>query len=46
MIFLESRVPMMFNKDCIIGIAAPKQSLRNYFYKNADSDELSFLHKG
>ena len=31
--FLESRVPMMFNKDCIIGVAAPKQSLREYFIK-------------
>ncbi|MFN3487864.1 MAG: homogentisate 1,2-dioxygenase [Emticicia sp.] len=44
--FLESRVPMMFNKDCIIGVAAPKQSLREYFYKNADADELLFIHKG
>ena len=44
--FLESRVPMMFNKDCIIGVAAPKQSLRNIFYKNAESDELLLLHKG
>lgn len=44
--FLESRTPLMFNKDCIIGVAAPSASLTDYFYKNADSDELLFIHKG
>jgi homogentisate 1,2-dioxygenase len=44
--FLESRVPLLVNKDCIIGLAAPEKSLREYFYKNADADELLFIHKG
>ena len=44
--FLESRKAMLVNKDCIIGLAAPRQSLRNYFYKNADADEMIFIHKG
>ena len=44
--YLDSRTPVLFNKDCIIGLAAPQQSLRNYFYKNADADELLFIHKG
>jgi homogentisate 1,2-dioxygenase len=44
--FLDSRKPMLVNSDCIIGLAAPQKSLRNYFYKNADSDELLFIHKG
>ncbi|MBZ4043400.1 homogentisate 1,2-dioxygenase [Flavobacterium hibisci] len=44
--FLDSRKPMLVNKDCIIGLAAPKESLRNYFYKNADADEMIFIHKG
>lgn len=44
--FLDSRVPLLFNKECIIGLAAPQKSLRDYFYKNADSDELLFIHKG
>ncbi|MBA4849712.1 homogentisate 1,2-dioxygenase [Emticicia sp. BO119] len=44
--FLESRVPILVNKDCIIGLAAPQKSLRDYFYKNADADELLFIHKG
>jgi len=44
--FLDSRKPMLVNKDCIIGLAAPKESLTKYFYKNADADELLFIHKG
>lgn len=44
--FLESRVPLMVNKDLILGLAAPSESLRAYFYKNADADELLFVHKG
>jgi homogentisate 1,2-dioxygenase len=37
---------MLVNKDCTIGLAAPKKSLTEYFYKNADADELIFIHKG
>lgn len=44
--FLESRVPVLVNSDCYIGLAAPKQSLTSYFYKNADADEMLFIHKG
>lgn len=44
--FLDSRTPMLVNSDCTIGLAAPQKSLRNYFYKNADADELLFIHKG
>jgi homogentisate 1,2-dioxygenase len=44
--FLDSRKAMLVNKDCTIGLAAPRQSLRNYFYKNADADEMIFIHKG
>lgn len=44
--FLDSRKAMLVNNDCIIGLAAPRESLKNYFYKNADADELLFIHKG
>jgi len=44
--FLESRKTVLFNNDCHIGLAAPSQSLKDYFYKNADADELIFVHKG
>ncbi len=44
--FIESRVPLLVNNDLIFGLAAPRQSLTEYFYKNADADELLFVHRG
>ncbi len=44
--FLESRVPVLVNSDCRISLAAPRGSLREYFYKNTDSDEVIFIHRG
>jgi homogentisate 1,2-dioxygenase len=44
--FLESRKTVLFNNDCHIGLAAPIESMTSYFYKNADADELIFIHKG
>ncbi len=44
--FLNSRKALLVNKDCTIGLAAPQKSLTEYFYKNADADEMIFIHKG
>jgi len=44
--FLESRVPVLVNSDCHIVLAAPQQSMTDYFYKNTDADELIFVHEG
>ncbi len=44
--FLESREVLLMNKDIQIGLAAPKKSMTACFYKNADADELLFIHKG
>jgi homogentisate 1,2-dioxygenase len=44
--FLESRTPLLFNQDVHLSAAAPRQSTRDYFYKNADADELLFIHRG
>ena len=44
--FLESRETLLVNSDIHIGVAAPRKSMRDYFYKNADADELLFIHKG
>ncbi|MEQ9582329.1 MAG: homogentisate 1,2-dioxygenase, partial [Arenibacter sp.] len=44
--YLESRSVMLFNSDVHISLASPKKSLTDYFYKNADADELLFVHKG
>ena len=44
--FLQSRVPVLVNQDCHIVLAAPRQGMQHYFYKNADADELLFVHEG
>lgn len=44
--FLDSRTPLLVNDDVHIGVAAPRKSMSDYFYKNAAADELLFIHKG
>ena len=44
--FLNSRTIVLFNNDVNISLAAPQKSMTSYFYKNADADELIFVHKG
>ena len=44
--YIESRVPILVNSDCYIELAAPKKSMTAYFYKNADADEIIFIHRG
>lgn len=44
--FLQSRKPVLVNSDCHIVLAAPQQSMTDYFYKNADADEMLFVHEG
>jgi len=44
--YLESRKPILVNNDCHISLAAPQQSMTDYFFKNADADELLFVHEG
>lgn len=44
--FLESRKIVLTNSDCHIVLAAPRKSTTEYFYKNTDSDEMIFIHKG
>src|ERR1043166_173689 len=40
--FLESRKPVLVNNDLHISLAAPKKSMTDYYYKNADADEVFF----
>lgn len=44
--YLRSRKVILMNKDCRIGLAAPQESMKDYFYKNADADEVIFVHEG
>ena len=44
--FLKSRKPVLTNSDVTLWLSAPKNSMTDYFYKNADADEVIFIHKG
>ncbi len=44
--YLDSRVPVLVNNDVHIVCAAPQHSVTTYFYKNADADEMLFIHEG
>lgn len=44
--YLASRKPVLVNDDCKIILAAPRKSMTDYFFKNADADEMIFIHKG
>jgi homogentisate 1,2-dioxygenase len=43
--YLESRKRLFVNNALHVGLAAPTSSTP-YFFKNADADELIFVHKG
>src|SRR5437870_5170763 len=34
--YLASRKVLLFNKDLYLGVAAPRKSFKDYFFKNAD----------
>src|SRR5690606_26242278 len=44
--FIASKTPVFFNDDGVLGVAAPRKSMTDYFYKNGHNDELFFVHKG
>ena len=44
--YLKSRKPVLVNNDCKIILAAPRKSMTDYFFKNADADEVIFIHQG
>jgi homogentisate 1,2-dioxygenase len=44
--YLESRIPVLVNHDVHISLAAPKQSMTDYYFKNSGADEVIFVHQG
>src|SRR3954470_23937321 len=44
--YLQSRKPVLVNNDVHIVLAAPQQSMNDHFFKNADADEMIFVHEG
>lgn len=44
--YLDGRKTVLYNNDVHISLAAPTKSFTDYFYKNADADEVLFVHEG
>lgn len=44
--FLGARKVLLMNNDCSISICSPKQRKMDYFYKNAEGDEVIYIHDG
>ncbi len=44
--YLASRKIVLTNDDVNIILASPKKSMTDYFFKNAQCDEMIFVHKG
>jgi len=44
--YLKSRKAVLINADLHISLAAPQKSMKDYFFKNADADEVIFIHEG
>jgi homogentisate 1,2-dioxygenase len=44
--YLKSRVVLLYNNDVYLSSAAPRKSMTDYFFKNADADEVIFVHEG
>lgn len=44
--YIKSRKTLFVNSDMSVALAAPSKSMDSYFFKNADSDELIFIHQG
>ncbi len=44
--YIKSRKIMLFNSDLNLIVAAPTSSTTDYFFKNADADEVIFVHEG
>jgi homogentisate 1,2-dioxygenase len=42
---VSGRVPLLVNADVALGLSHPAEPMR-YFYKNADGDDLLFVHEG
>ncbi len=44
--YLDSRKPVLVNNDLHISLASPRNSMTSYFFKNAQADEVIFIHVG
>lgn len=44
--YLDSRKTLLLNHDVLISLAAPRTSMKSYFFRNVSATEILFIHKG
>ena len=44
--YIQSRTTLLLNQDLQIAVQAPTANMQAYFFKNADADEMIFIHEG
>lgn len=44
--YLDARKVLLMNNDCSISICSPRKRKMDYFYKNAEGDEVLYVHDG
>lgn len=44
--YLQSRKYILVNNDVYLGLAAPRKSMTDYFFKNSGAHEMIFVHRG
>ena len=44
--YLSARKVLLMNADCSLAICSPRKRKMDYFYKNAEGDEVLFVHDG
>lgn len=44
--YLNARKVLLMNNDCSISICSPTERKMDYFYKNAEGDEVLYIHDG
>jgi homogentisate 1,2-dioxygenase len=44
--YLSARKMLMMNNDVMMGICSPEERKMDFFFKNADGDELIYVHDG
>ena len=44
--YLDARKVLLMNNDCSISICSPRKRTMDYFYKNAEGDEVLYVHDG
>jgi homogentisate 1,2-dioxygenase len=44
--FLQARLPLMANHDCVLSVLFTDRLEMPYYYKNGEADEVLFIHDG